>query len=62
MYYKNKTSYLKNALIVAILLIKKMQWASHSDMDGRYYCPICYGYKPSHKKNCIVAILLRENK
>ena len=62
MYYKDKAPYLKHVLAIAIVFIKKMQWASHSDMDGRSYCPICYGYKPSHKKNCIIAAFIRNSK
>ncbi len=59
---QKKVYYYKNVVTTAVLVIKKIQWAAHSDMDGRNYCPICKGYKPSHKKNCIVASLIRENK
>ena len=62
MSFVKNIRYYENLIVIMLDIIKKLQWAAHSDMDGRQYCPICYGYKPSHKKNCIVAGTIRENK
>lgn len=58
----NNYKHYEGIITLAVIIIKKLQWEAHSIMDGRHYCPICKGYKPSHKKNCIVAAFIRENK